>query len=583
MNRLLLAFVAISAMSCGSASHAQTPSKIDQPYLELREAYGAHNAERAARAYAEDAIYNELYDKTPPRLLAGRDAITESFKDIFQQFSNDGQASPLDLNFRLVTRHPSPNGTSDVGLFRLQVGEGQARSKIYGRFSTQIRGGLFQFDTSTNASADDFESAPGTVLFDADNESLLASYYDTLLGEYTGPNGCSQIITRSTVRLFARDTCTSAWRGLSRVSGREWTSGNKVIDPTVSARYVFTGSAQAPELQRTVDGQTTAYALATPYSTETVKFDSADGTHLAGTLYLPKDATSRRPGVVLVHGSGPQDRHGYASIIEFLADAFAQEGIVVLAYDKRGFGASGGDWASASFSTLAADAAAGMRMLKARPEVDPTRVGLAGSSQAGWIVAKAIEAGAEPEFTVLIGAAGSALTVEEQNLYNTKTRMHCAKIPADQVEDALGQQRLFYAARRDPTQAQALKDGTRALAGKVQIRDWLFPDTVDREARNEWFNVLELDFDPLPVWANYDGQAYFLFGEMDDSTPTSVAVQRLGALPNAEKRKVVELPGAQHLGLVAADPCQGELSDVASFQRDFFPTLSRWAGSIRGN
>ena len=583
MNRLLLAFVAISAMTCGSASHAQTPSRIDQPYLELREAYGAHDAERAARAYAEDAIYNELYDETSPRLLAGRGAIASSFKDMFQQFSNIGQKSPLDLNFRLVTRHASPNGTSDVGLYRLQVGEGQERSMIYGRFSTQIRDGLFQFDTSTNASADEFESAPGTVLFDADNESLLASYYDTLLGEYAGPDGCSQIITRSTVRLFARNTCTGEWRGLSRVSGRDWTSGNKVIDATVSARYLFVGDANERELQRTVDIKTTTYVLATPYLTEMVEFESADGTRLAGTLYVPKGGNVPRPGVVLVHGSGPQDRHGYASIIGSLADAFAREGMVVLAYDKRGFGASGGDWASASFATLASDASAGMRTLKARPDVDPARIGLAGSSQAGWVVAKAVEAGADPDFTLLIGAAGSALTVEEQNLYNTSTRMHCAGIPADQVGEALTQQRLFYAAKRDPKQAQALKDGTRALAGKGQIQDWLFPGAVDREARNEWFNVLELDFDPLPVWANYDGQAYFLFGEMDDSTPTSVAVERLGDLPNAGKREVVVLPGAQHLAMVATDPCQGELSDVARFHGDFFSTLSRWAESIRGN
>ena len=583
MNRLLNALLAISAMSFGSASYAQTPSRIDQPYSELREAYGAHDAERAARAYAYDAIYNELYDETPPRLLAGRGAIASSFKDMFDQFSNNGQKSPLDLNFRLVTRHASPNGTSDVGLYRLQVGAGRERSMIYGRFSTQIRGGLFHFDTSTNASAEDFESAPGTVLFDAENESLLASYYDTLLGEYAGPDGCSQIVTRSTVRLFARNTCTGEWRGLSRVSGSDWTSGNKVIDTTVSARYLFVSDANQRKLQRTVDSKTTTFVIATPYVTEMVEFESADGTRLAGTLFVPNGGAMRRPGVVLVHGSGPQDRHGYASIIGSLADAFAREGIVVLAYDKRGVGASGGDWASASFTTLAADASAGMRKLKARPDVDPTRVGLAGSSQAGWVVAKAIEAGAEPDFTVLIGAAGSALTVEEQNLYNTSTRMHCARIPADQVGDALEQQRLFYAARRDPKQAQALKVGTRALAGKGEIQDWLFPGAVDREARNEWFNVLELDFDPLPVWANYDGQAYFLFGELDDSTPTAVAVQRMGDLPNSERREIVTLPGTQHLGMMAADPCQGELSDVTRFQEDFFSTLSRWAESIRGS
>ncbi len=568
------------AMICSAGCPAQTPSTGDEPYMQLREAYSTHNPELAASSYGEEAIYSELYDDTSPRLLAGRDEITRSFKDMFVQFSSDGAPLPLDLNFRLVTRHPLPDGRSDVGLYRLRVGEGSESAYIYGRFSTRIKDGLFHFDTSTNATAADFESAPGSVLFNTEMETLLPSYYDTLLGEYAADDGCRQIITRSTVRLFAHNTCTGQWRGLSRVNGREWTAGNNVIDSSVSARYTFSGKAPNLALQRTVGKVTTDYTLKTPYKTEMLAFDSQDGTRLAGTLYLPLGLTTRRSAVVLVHGSGPQDRHGYASIVELLARAFAREGIVALTYDKRGVGASGGDWASASFATLAADAASAMTMLKGRPDVDPTRIGLAGSSQAGWIVAKAIEAGADPKFTVLVGAAGSALSVEEQNLYNTETRMRCAKLPTDQMNSALQQQRLFYAARRDPAQEQALKDASEALAGKSLLSDWLFPDTVNRAAGSEWFNVLELDFDPLPVWANYGGQAYFLFGDMDDSTPTTVAVHRLKNLPKVAQRTIVELRSTQHLGLDAIDRCHGELTDVSKFQPQFFSTLKSWAAEI---
>ncbi len=53
-----------------------------------------------------------------------------------------------------------------------------------------------------------------------------------------------------------------------------------------------------------------------------VFFKSGD-LDLAGDLYLPGGARGRRPAVVLILGSGPQDRHGYASIIELMARRFA--------------------------------------------------------------------------------------------------------------------------------------------------------------------------------------------------------------------------------------------------------------------
>ena len=108
---------------------------------------------------------------------------------------------------------------------------------------------------------------------------------------------------------------------------------------------------------------------------------------LVGTLFLPNGPQKKRPGIVIVHGSGPQDRNGYASIIALLADNFVRGGAVVLTYDKRGVGQSSGDWATASFKSLADDARSGMAFLRSRPEVDASHVGLAGSSQAGWVAA----------------------------------------------------------------------------------------------------------------------------------------------------------------------------------------------------
>ena len=112
-----------------------------------------------------------------------------------------------------------------------------------------------------------------------------------------------------------------------------------------------------------------------PVATREVSFQNGDVT-LAGTLLLPA-APGRRPAVIFVQGSGPEGR--WAN--RYLAGKLAEAGVVALIYDKRGVGASTGDWKGAGFDTLAADAAAGVALLRAQPAVDPARVGLYGHSQ----------------------------------------------------------------------------------------------------------------------------------------------------------------------------------------------------------
>jgi hypothetical protein len=74
---------------------------------------------------------------------------------------------------------------------------------------------------------------------------------------------------------------------------------------------------------------------------------------LAGTLLLPPTET-RAPAIVFVQGSGPETR----SASRFLAGYFVERGMAALIYDKRGAGASTGDWRHSSFQDLAADTAA---------------------------------------------------------------------------------------------------------------------------------------------------------------------------------------------------------------------------------
>ena len=79
---------------------------------------------------------------------------------------------------------------------------------------------------------------------------------------------------------------------------------------------------------------------------------------LSGTLYLPKGGP-RHPAVVAFHSAngGTRDFHAY----QHLATSLPAAGIAVLLFDRRGSGASSGDFTTASFQDLAADGIAGIR------------------------------------------------------------------------------------------------------------------------------------------------------------------------------------------------------------------------------
>ncbi|MEJ7777256.1 MAG: alpha/beta hydrolase [Sphingomicrobium sp.] len=540
------------------------------PFADLRAAYAARDAAAAARVYTPtgSAIYR--YEATPEERYTGTSAIESSFRAFFAQVD---PKQAIDLNFRITSRTPR----SSDGVYRLRIGRLTAS---YGRFAVTIGSdGKFSTDLSTTASVWDFEGANGPVLLAADDETLDRNFYGKLTGRYRLQDGCDLVVTRSVVRLFVRNTCSHTWRGLNRVSGREWTAGDRVRSDKPDVRYVFAdptrGSSATVEVYAGSERQVAARRDA--YRVKDVAFMAADGTELRGSVYVPmraSQASRRFPASVLIHGSGPQDRNGYASIIAVIADELATNGRVVLTYDKRGSGESAGDGDRADFDILASDVTAAMAAVSRRPDVDPNAVGLAGSSQAGWVAARAIQNGARPADVLLLGAAGAALTVAEQNLYNTEVRMRCARLAEGDIALALDQQRAFFGFLADPGAARTLDELSAKARARPALSEWLFPDSrsVDRAA-GAWYVVLDPRLDPLPTWRGYRGRTSFLFGQYDDATPTTVAINRLSK--TAIRSKV--LIGAQHLGLMASQPCKAELTDVDSFSPELMREIARFA------
>ncbi|MFQ6243681.1 alpha/beta hydrolase family protein [Yersinia enterocolitica] len=138
---------------------------------------------------------------------------------------------------------------------------------------------------------------------------------------------------------------------------------------------------------------------------------------LQGTLILPAD-TLNPPVVLIVHGDGAQDRwseDGYIPMVKFLV----ARGIAVFSWDKPGVGASSGNWLEQTMTDRAEEAALALQKLKQEPELEKSRAGYLGFSQAGWVVPHVSQLAAS-EFVVLIGAA---INWRSQGVYYTGQRL----------------------------------------------------------------------------------------------------------------------------------------------------------------
>jgi pimeloyl-ACP methyl ester carboxylesterase len=317
------------------------------------------------------------------------------------------------------------------------------------------------------------------------------------------------------------------------------------------------------------------------YREETVTFRNGDIT-LSGTLLLPS-ARGPYAAVVLGHGSGPQDRNGYAGNIRFMADHLARHGIAVLTYDKRGSGRSTGDWSSASFADLAGDLIAGVRLLRTRADIIAAQVGVGGSSQVGWIAAQAVMRLPDIAFVILTGAAGSGYTVEQQNLYNTEVEMRAAGVTEDRIARALDLQRRFFDVLRqgEGADAQEYDAAVRAARGDAVLRDWIFPlsTEIDWKNRSAWYTALEVSFDPIPAWRSYRGAVLGVFGELDAQTPVTAVVPRFTeALANRKGADftVTVFPNASHLMMEATRASDDELPQLTRMVPGYYDFVSDW-------
>ena len=145
-----------------------------------------------------------------------------------------------------------------------------------------------------------------------------------------------------------------------------------------------------------------------PYQTQEVSFSNGSAV-LKGTLVLPENHTQNTPVLLMVTGSGLQNRD--EEIFEHkpfavIADALARQGIATLRYDDRGFGGSTGDLVNVTTEDLKNDALAGVELLRKQFK----RVGILGHSEGGTI---GLMLAAEGKVDFVVSLAGGVVSFEK--------------------------------------------------------------------------------------------------------------------------------------------------------------------------
>lgn len=166
-----------------------------------------------------------------------------------------------------------------------------------------------------------------------------------------------------------------------------------------------------------------------PYKEESVSFTNAQYT-FNGTLTLPENYTKNTPVVLMVTGSGQQDRdeelfsHKPFAVI---ADALARQGIASLRYDDRGWGDNSVNFADFTTDDFRQDAAAALPLLRKRFN----KVGILGHSEGGTI---AMMLAAEGKADFIVSLAGMVISGKETLIMQNHQAMTAIGLPKEMVD-----------------------------------------------------------------------------------------------------------------------------------------------------
>ena len=311
-----------------------------------------------------------------------------------------------------------------------------------------------------------------------------------------------------------------------------------------------------------------------PYSSADVTFQNGDVT-LAGTLTIPA-GDGPFPAVVLLTGSGPQDRN--EEVFDHrpflvIADYLSRRGIAVLRYDDRGVGGSSGDIVNYTSADFAQDALAAVALLNDDDRIDATRIGLLGHSEGAMIAPMTAAESDRVAFIVLLAAPG--VPAPELLAVQTERIMRAEGSDEETIEKGVALNRELTALLASDASREAIREGARDV---IRRQNDLMPpeqrpppDALDKMIESNlnsimtrWFRFF-MRYDPRDALRQVTVPVLALFGTLDtqvDAAQNRPALEAALADAGNEDVTVRTMEGLNHMFQHATTGAVSEYGDI---------------------
>lgn len=319
-----------------------------------------------------------------------------------------------------------------------------------------------------------------------------------------------------------------------------------------------------------------------PYKTEEITFTNTKANiELAGTLTIP-EGKGPFPAVVLVTGSGPQDRNealmGHKPFL-VIADYLTRKGIAVLRYDDRGIGKSKGSFTTATTFDFADDAESGLLWLKKQPLIDKKHVGIAGHSEGGLIAPIVASRNKDVNFIILL--AGPGINGEEIILAQSELISQISGLKPDVIKESIDlNKKIFDVIKKEDDNTKALAKSHKILEDAINNNNSLTDIEKTDQAKTidvkiaplvtPWFRTF-IQLDPRPYLLKTKCPVLALNGTKDLQVPCDVDLESIDKylkLAGNKNYTIIKIEGVNHL-FQHAD--KGLPSEYSSIEETFAP------------
>jgi pimeloyl-ACP methyl ester carboxylesterase len=298
-----------------------------------------------------------------------------------------------------------------------------------------------------------------------------------------------------------------------------------------------------------------------PYRDEDVSYDNKlQNVTLAATLTIPQ-GKGPFPAVVLITGSGPQDRDesllGHKPFL-VLSDYLTRHGIAVLRADDRGTAKSTGTFSTGTTADFATDTEAGIVYLKTRSEIDPHKIGLIGHSEGGVIAPMIAARNKDVAFIVMMagtGVPGDQILVAQGEAIEIASGIS----PEVAAKKATKEKELLALVETEKDETVLEKEMKEKMAGDVP-EDQMSAQI--KQVTSPWFRYF-LTYDPAIALRKVKCPVLAINGALDKQVlPDQNLPAIRKALADNPHAEVDELPSLNHLFQTAKTGSPAEYAQI---------------------